>query len=109
MRMHSGLFPSGPPRPIFREPFPIRGGAVALGMVGGGLWMMLFGLLASSATGYVWIAVIAGLVAWLVALLLARRGDRGAAVGLAMSTAVGLSIAMIVLAVRWAAGDWLLW
>jgi hypothetical protein len=109
MRMPSGLFPSGPPRPIFREPFPIRGGAVALGMVGGGLWMMLFGLLASSATGYVWIAVIAGFVAWLVALLLARRGDRGAAVGLAMSTAVGLSIAMIVLAVRWAAGDWLLW
>jgi hypothetical protein len=109
MRMTSGLFPSGPPRPIFREPFAVRGGAVALGMVGGGLWMMLFGLLAADAGGYVWITIIAGLVAWLVALLLARMGDRGAAVGVAMSTAVGLSIATIVVVVRWAGGDWLLW
>jgi hypothetical protein len=109
MRPTSGLFPSGPPRPIFREAFPVRGGAVALGMVGGGLWMMLFGLLASDAGGYAWISILAGLVAWLVALLLARLGDRGAAVGLAMSTAVGLAIAMFVVAVRWTMGDWVLW
>jgi hypothetical protein len=109
MRMTSGLFPSGPSRPIFREPFPARGGAVTLGMLGGGLWMMLFGLLASDAGGYAWITIIAGVVAWLVALLLARTGDRGAAVGVAMSAAVGLSIAMIMVAVRWAGGDWLLW
>jgi hypothetical protein len=109
MRMTSGLLPSGPSRPIFREPFPVRGGAVALGMVGGGLWMMLFGLLASDAGGYVWISIIAGFVASLVALLLARMGDRGAAVGVAMSTAVGVAIAMIVLVVWWVGGDWLLW
>jgi hypothetical protein len=109
MRMPSGLFPSGPPRPIYRESFPIRGGAVALGIVGGGLWMMLFGLLASNARGYAWISIIAGFVAWAVALLLARMGDRGAAVGVAMSAAVGLSIAAMVIAVRWAGGDWLLW
>jgi hypothetical protein len=109
MRMTSGLFPSGPPRPIFREPFPVRGGAVALGMVFGGLWIMLFGLLASDAGGYVWVTIIAGLVASLVALLLARMGDRGAAVGVAMATGVGVAIAMIVLVVRWVSGDWLLW
>jgi hypothetical protein len=109
MRMPSGLFPSGPPRPIFREPFPIRGGAVALGVDGGGLWMMLFGLLAGGARGYAWISLFAAAVAWGVALLLARMGDRGAAVGVAISTAVGLSIVVIVIAVRWSAGDWLLW
>jgi hypothetical protein len=109
MRMPSGLFPSGPPRPIYREPFPIRGGAVALGIVGGGLWMMLFGLLATNAGGYAWISIFAGLVAGGVALLLTRMGDRGAAVGLAMSAAVGLSIAAIVIGVRWAGGDWILW
>jgi hypothetical protein len=109
MRMPSGLFPSGPPRPIFREPFPVRAGAVTLGVVGGGLWMMLFGLLASTAAAYAWITIIAGLVAWLVCLLLARMGDRGAAAGVAISVAVGLSIAAIVVAVRWAGGDWILW
>ncbi|MGC9669101.1 hypothetical protein ACNTMW_21410 [Planosporangium sp. 12N6] len=109
IRLPSGLFPVGPPRPVFREPFPIRGGAVALGMVAGGLWMMLFGLLGSDAGGYAWISIAAGLVAWVVAAVLARMGDRGAAVGLAVSTAVGLAIAMIVVAVRWAAGDWVLW
>jgi hypothetical protein len=109
MRMPSGLFPSGPPRPIFREPFPIRGGAVALGVVGGGLWMMLFGLLAGGARGYAWISIFAAAVAWGVALLLARMGDRGAAGGVAISTAVGLSIVTIVVAVRWSAGDWPLW
>ncbi|MDT4988762.1 MAG: hypothetical protein QOI74_2856 [Micromonosporaceae bacterium] len=109
LRMPSGLFPSGPPRPAYREPFPIRGGAVALGIVGGGLWMMLFGLLASNTAGYAWISIVAGLLAWAVALVLARIGDRGAAVGLAMSAAVALSIAVIVIAVRWAAGDWPLW
>ncbi|NJC72813.1 hypothetical protein HC031_24275 [Planosporangium thailandense] len=109
MRATSGLFSSGPPRPTFREPFPVRGGSVALGMLGGGLWMMLFGLLASNAGGYAWITILAGLAAWLVALVLVRMGDRGAAVGIAVSVAVGLAIATIVVAVRWAAGDWLLW
>jgi lysylphosphatidylglycerol synthetase-like protein (DUF2156 family) len=109
MSMPSGLFPSGPPRPVFREPHPIRGGAVTLGLVGGALWMMLFGLLASDASGYAWITIIAGIVAWVVALLLARLGDRGAAAGVAMSAAVGLSIAVVVMAARWAGGNWLLW
>ena len=71
--------------------------------------MMLFGLLAGGASGYAWISLFAAAVAWGVALLLARMGDRGAAVGVAISTAVGLSIVTIVVAVRWSAGDWLLW
>jgi hypothetical protein len=109
MRVTSGLFPTGPPRPVFREPYPIRGGAVALGMVGGGLWMMLFGLLATNARGYAWISLIAGVLGWLVAALLTRLGDRGAAVGVAISIALGLSIAVVVIGTRWAAGEWLLW
>ena len=109
MRIPSGLFPSGPPRPVFRESFAVHGGAVALGMVGGGLWMLLFGLLASDARGYAWISIIAGLVAWALSLTLAKIGDRGAAVGVAISVAVGLSIVAVVLATRWAGGDWLLW
>jgi|SRR4051794_22447986 hypothetical protein len=109
MRATSGLFPTGPPRPVFREPYPIKGGAVALGMVGGGLWMMLFGLLATNARGYAWISLIAGILGWLVAALLTRLGDRGAAVGVAISIALGLSIAVVVIGARWALGDWLLW
>jgi hypothetical protein len=109
MRTPSGLFPTGPPRPVYREPFAVRGGAVALGMVGGGLWMMLFGLLATNARGYTWVSLVAGVLGWLVALLLARIGDRGAATGIAISVAFGLSIAVIVLGVRWIGGDWLLW
>ncbi len=109
MRATSGLFPSGPPRPIFREPHPVRGGAVALGLGGGALWMIMFGLLATDAPGYAWISIIAGFLAWGAALLLARVGDRGVAAGVAMAVALGLSITTVVLAVRWAGGDWLLW
>jgi len=78
-------------------------------MVGGGLWMMLFGLLATNARGYAWISLIAGILGWLVAALLTRLGDRGAAVGVAISIALGLSIAVVVIGARWALGDWLLW
>ena len=82
---------------------------VLVGLVGGGLWMMLFGLLATTVRGYVWVTIVAAGSAWAVAALLARLGGRGAAVGVAVSAGVGLAVATVVVIIRWAAGDWLLW
>jgi hypothetical protein len=109
MRTTSGLFPSGPPRPIYREPLPVRPGSVSLGVVAGLLWMMLFGLLAGSARGYAWLTLGSGIAAWLVALVLARLGDRGAAVGVAMAAAVGIAVAVLVVMAKALDGQWLLW
>lgn len=109
VRGPGGLFPAGPPRPIYREPGPVRPGPVTAGAGAAALWMLLFGLLASTARGYVWLTFSAGLLGWLSALVLGRIGDRGVAVGVAVSTAVGVAIAGIVVTVQWSYGHWLLW
>jgi hypothetical protein len=107
----SGLFPSGPPpRPTYREPHPIRPGAIVAGAAGAAAWLLLFGLLGQSLVGYLWWTIAAGVASWAVALVLAVAGDRGVAVGIAMVTAVGWAIAATALSVRWAStGDWPLW
>ena len=109
LRQPGGLFPAGPPRPVYREPVPVRGGALAIGLGSAALWMLLFGLLARSARGYAWYTFGAGAAAWVTALVLSRFGDRGVAVGVAIGSAVGVMIAGIVVTVRWAGGHWLLW
>jgi hypothetical protein len=109
-RPPSGLFPTGPARPTFREPHPVRGGAVAAGLAAAAAWLLVFGLLAGTLPVYAWYTAFAGGVAWAVAAVLARWGDRGVAAGIAVSTALGLSIAATAVAVRWAtASDWPLW
>lgn len=108
-RSPSGLFPSGPPRPTYREPHPVRGSAVAIGAGAGALWMLLFGLVASSARGYAWWTVAAGIAAWLAALALARFGDRGVAAGVAASAGLGAAIAGSVVFAQFIGGHWLLW
>lgn len=106
----SGLFPSGPPRPVYREPHPVRGAGVAAGLGAGALWMLFFGLLGGGLRAYVWWTVLAGGMAWLVALGLARYGDRGVAIGVAIVTGAGLSIAATAVALRWGvSGSWPLW
>ncbi|MER7417968.1 hypothetical protein ABT346_14480 [Micromonospora peucetia] len=107
----SGLFPSGPPsRPTYREPHPVTGTGVAAGAAVATAWLVLFGLLGSSVSGYAWWTLLAGGLAWLAALLLVRSGDRGVATGVAIVTAGGWSIAAAVVVVRWASsGDWPLW
>jgi len=106
----SGLFPSGPSRPTYREPHPVRGGAVAAGLTGTLAWLLVFGLLGTDLRGYVWWTLIAGTVAWLVALLLVKQGDRGVAVGIAVGIAVGWAIAASAVALRWGqTSDWPLW
>jgi hypothetical protein len=109
VREPGGLFPSGPPRPIYRESTPVKGGALAIGAGSAALWMLLFGLLATTARSYAWLSFGAGAAAWLSALVLSRFGDRGVAAGVALSSAVGVAIAGIVVTVRWAGGHWLLW
>lgn len=109
LRGPGGLIPTGPPRPIYRESLPVRYGPFFAGAGSAGLWLLLFGLLASTARSYAWLTFGAGAVAWLAALVLARLGDRGVAVGVAVSTAVGVGIAGVVVTVAWSAGHWLLW
>jgi hypothetical protein len=108
-RTPSGLFPAQGSHPVYREPTPVGFGLVLAGFIGGALWMMLFGLLASNARGYIWLTIIAGGLAWVIAVVLARYGDRGVAVGVAVATSFALTVATIVVIARWAGGVWLLW
>ena len=110
-RTPSGLFPAGPPsRPTYREPHPVTGAGVAAGGGSAFVWLLLFGLLGTDVAGYAWWTLVAVVVAWLVAAVLVRHGDRGVGVGIAIVTAGGWSIAAAVVAVRWAtSGDWPLW
>jgi len=106
----SGLFPSGPPRRSYREPHPVRTGPVLAGVAAGAGWLLLFSLLGSDLASRVWWAVASGGAAWLAAVGLARYGDRGAAVGVALATGAGWTVAGAAVALSWAAtGDWPLW
>ena len=58
---------------------------------------------------YVWWSVAAGCLGWLAAVALARFGDRGVAVGVAVACAVGVAVSFVVVTVEWAQGNWLLW
>jgi hypothetical protein len=71
--------------------------------------LLLFGLLGSSARGYVWLTLAVSVAGWAIALGLARQGDRGVAVGVAISTGIGVSIAFVLVVARWATSGWPLW
>ena len=109
VRPPSGLFPSGPFRPRYREPHPIRAAGVTAGLGIGALWMLLFGLLATSVRAYGWFTNVAGLAAWAAVVVLIRAGDRGVAVGVAIATAVAWAIASLVVLAVWSASNWPLW
>jgi hypothetical protein len=104
----SGLFPT-PPHPTWRESFRAGGWAIVIGVLAGTVWMALLAALASTARSYVWWTVAAGVLGGLAAAALARLGDRGVATGVALACAIGVTISFIVVTVRWAGGDWLLW
>lgn len=106
----SGLFPGASPRPAYREPHPVRPVAVVAGGAGGVAWLALFGLLGRDLAGWAWWTLVAGAAAWAAAALLARFGERGAAVGVAAAVGVVWAAAAGTLALRWAAtGDWPMW
>ena len=110
LRPPSGLFPGAPPRPVYREPHPVRSGPLFAGLAATVTWFALFGGLAQDLASYAWWTIVAGLSAWLVATVLAVLGDRGVAVGIALASGFGLSIAMAFVAGRWiTTADWPLW
>jgi hypothetical protein len=81
-------------------------------LVGAGFaasWLLIFGLLGSSARTYVWLTLTGAATAWLIAFVLARFGDRGVAVGVAISTGIGVAIAFALVIQRWATSGWPLW
>jgi hypothetical protein len=108
-RTPSGLFPSGPQRPTYREPHLVRTSAVVTGAAVTAAWLLLWGLLAATARGYIWFTIASGAAAWLAALGLSKHGDRGVAVGVALATGAGLAIAFGLVAVRWVTTGWPLW
>ena len=108
-RAPSGLFPAGSSRPTYRESHPVRAGAVLAGAGVTAGWLLLFGLLASSARSYVWLTLLATAIAWLVAFALLRAGDRGVATGVGLSSGFGFAVAMVVVVARWATTGWPLW
>ena len=103
--------PSGlPPRPVYREAHRIRTAPLLSGIGATTLWFALFGGLGRDLFGYAWWTVGAAISAWLVAALLTVLGDRGVAVGVALASGLGLSIAAGFVAARWiTTNDWPLW
>ena len=109
MRAPSGLFP-GPSRPTYREPHPVNAAPLLAGLGSGVVWMVLFGALARDLAGYAWWTLLAAVSAWLVALVLTLIGDRGVAVGIALASGFGLSIALGFVGARWiTTQNWPLW
>ncbi|GAA1797843.1 hypothetical protein GCM10009682_19380 [Luedemannella flava] len=108
-RTPSGLFPSGPLRPAFREPHPVRVGAVLAGAGATAGWLLVSALLATSPRSFVWLVLGAAILAWLVAVLLTFVGDRGVAVGVALSAGAGVAIAIGLVVARWVTTGWFLW
>jgi hypothetical protein len=73
------------------------------------VWLLLFGLLATSTRGYVWWTIVAGIASGLAALALGRFGDRGVATGVAITTGAGMAVAFAVTVYEWATLGWPLW
>lgn len=108
--MPSGLFPAGPRRPAYREPHPVRPGAVFAGLAAGAGWVLLFALIGADLPGHVGWTVGASTVAWGTALLLVRYGDRGVAVGVALAAGAGWAAGAGLVALYWiVTGDFPLW
>ena len=105
----SGLFP-GPPRPVYREPHRIAAAPVLAGIGSTLLWFALFGSVGRDLLSYAWWTVVAAVTAWVVATVLALLGDRGVAVGVALTAGLGLSVATFFVAARWiSTNDWPMW
>src|SRR5687768_4669031 len=96
-RTPSGLMPTGPVRPTLREPLPVRPLGVLAGLIGAGVWLLAFGQIASDLAGYAWWTVVAGISGWMASIVLARFGDRGVAVGIALAVAIGWSTTTVAI------------
>jgi hypothetical protein len=72
-------------------------------------WLLLVGLFATSAATYFWLTMSAVAVASAVAAMLMRFGDRGVATGVALTTSIGASVAVVLVVTRWVSVGWPLW
>lgn len=88
-------------RPTLREPHPVRAGAVLCGAIASGIWLLAFGLLSVTLRGYLGWTLLAGLLAWSAAIVLARRGNRGVATGVAAATGVAWAVAFLSVVAEW--------
>lgn len=98
-----------PSRPAYREPHPIRLLPVLAGIGATLVWFLFFGLLGGNARSYAWATIVAGALAFLAAAALNRYGDRGVALGVAVTSAFAVSIAGLLVGLRHFGGDWILW
>ncbi|QSB17020.1 hypothetical protein JQS43_00215 [Natronosporangium hydrolyticum] len=106
----SGLFPGAPPRRAYREPHPVRSWAVLAGIGAAGAWLVLFTLLGTDLPSHIWWLLTGGGLAWAGALGLARFGDRGVAVGVAVATAFAWATGAGIVTLYWiVTADWPLW
>lgn len=96
-------------RPVYREPYPIRAKAFLAGLGATVVWFGMFAAVSWSARSYAWTALVAGVLATLAAVALARFGDRGVAVGVTIATTIGVTIAGIVVTAYGFGGTWLFW
>ena len=104
------FFSGLPPRPVYREPHPVGAAQVLSGLAAAAAWLILFGSLGRGLASYAWWTIVAAVSAWLVALVLSVLGDRGVAVGVAVASSLGLSVAMLFVGLRWiSTEDWPLW
>ncbi len=101
--------PLPPERPHYREVHQGRLPSVAAGAGAAALWYGLFAMLADSAAAYCWLTIAAAALAAVVIVVLGVRGDRGVAVGLALTSGFTLAVTGLVIVVYWAHGHWLLW
>ncbi|MEV6306079.1 hypothetical protein AB0M02_42165 [Actinoplanes sp. NPDC051861] len=90
-----------PSRPVYREPYPVASLPVLSGLSATTLWFILFGSLGRDLASYAWWTILAAVSAWLVAGVLTLLGDRGVAVGVAVASGLGLSVALGFTALRW--------
>ncbi len=84
-------------------------GAVLAGAAATAVWELVMGLFASSLSSYLWLTFTAIVVAWVVALLLVRHGDRGVATGIGLAAAVGGCVVISLAVVNWITDGWLTW
>jgi hypothetical protein len=105
-----GFGPVPPAHPVYREPHPVAVAPVLAGIGATALWFALFGSIGRDLFSYAWWTVVAAVSAWAVAIVLTVLGDRGVAVGVAMTSGLALSVAGGFVAFRWiTTNDWPMW
>lgn len=102
-----GRLPSS--RPTYREPHQARLPATAAGAAATAAWFLLTGMASWNVRSHAWLSIVAGVSAWLAALVLARYGDRGVAAGVAGIAGVALAVVGVVVAIPVFDGKWILW